>query len=188
MKAIFTLSSWKKITLASLYVLISLSNLSAKPTTETKKTPTSQDYYKAGISAIAKGNEAKARQYFQASLKLDPNNGNAKYQLKNLHLHRAKMGQKSRQNKLAGVIIPEVKLSDATLQEALTALSALVDDVSEKKITTNFVVQDSRNTLANKRINLNVTHIPAAAVLNFILKAAGAKASYDQYAIIITPL
>ncbi len=187
MKALYTLPHWKKIALTSLCGLISLSSLHAKPL-QAKKAPTSDDYYKAGITAIAQGNESKARQYFQASLKLDPNNGNAKYQLKNLHLHRGKMSQKARQNKLSSVIIPEVKLTDATLDEALSALTALVDDVSGKKVITNFVVQDPQNTLKTKRITLNVSNLPASAILDFILRSSAAKAQYDQYAIIITPI
>ena len=149
-----------------------------------KKAPTSKDYYEAGLKAKAAGDIDKSRQYFQAALKLDPRNANATYQLKNLPV--AKMAEVTRKNALSTIILPQVRIEQSTLGDALSGFTLLVEAEAPDAVP-NIVVQDPQKLLEGSVITLNVKGVPAKGVLDFILSQAGAQAKFEEYAIIVTP-
>lgn len=49
------------------------------------------------------------------------------------------------------------------------------------------VVQDAKNQLSAARISLSLKSVPASGVLRYLLDQSGAKARFDEHAIVIVP-
>ncbi|QUE50638.1 hypothetical protein KBB96_17465 [Luteolibacter ambystomatis] len=95
---------------------------------------------------------------------------------------------RSREAKLAQVVIPKVHLDDASLEEALTFLANRIHEKAGDKLTVNFVIDDPGAALAARRIhNLQLREIPARDALAYLLGQCSATARYDPHMIVITP-
>jgi hypothetical protein len=57
----------------------------------------------------------------------------------------------------------------------------------EKKYAPNFMVQDPTGKLDSQTLTLKLKGVPAKAVLDMVLSQVGAKARYDEHAVVITP-
>ena len=152
-----------------------------------EKTPTAKDYFQAGQAAIRKGNAEDARKYLSAAVQLAPNNGNYKAALLDLDQKKTSMIKVKKKNQLAALNIPKIDVEDAPLSDALDALSIIIENTHGSENVPNFVVTDPTNSLRNQLVTLNVTGIPANAVLDMLLSQARGKAAYTEHAIIITP-
>jgi len=51
-------------------------------------------------------------------------------------------------------MVPELKLDQATLKEALEALQVIFEKQAKKEVTTNFILQDPKRALAGAKITL----------------------------------
>ena len=153
------------------------------------QTPTQQadGLYRQGLAAEKAGDPAAARQAYEAALKANPGHANARYSLGQLKLNSASVAAKGREAKFGAVMIPEYRLDAATLQESLDALRVIVEKQSKQQITPNFVIQDPKNELAAAKISLNLKNLPARGVLQYLMEQSGAKARYDEHAIVISP-
>jgi len=143
--------------------------------------------YKQGMAAEQAGDAAGARQAYEQALKLNPRNANARYRLGQVRTHHAKSAAKGRESKFSSVVIPEFKVDDATLGEALGALSQLTGQASKEAVVPNFIVQDSSGELAARKVTLVMKSAPAGGVLRYLLEMAGAKARFDEHAIVVLP-
>ena len=88
---------------------------------------------------------------------------------------------------LRAVIIPVFQLEDASIREAIDALALALDKATEGKTVPNFVFEDPKDKLGKARITLQLKSIPAMAILEYINAQAGAKARYDDHAVVIVP-
>ena len=143
-------------------------------------------YYKA-MRAEQEGDAAGAMAAYKAALELNPKNANARYRMGQLKKNYAKVASKGRETTLKSVIISEYNVSDADLDESLKALSTMVEKQSKGKVTANFVIQDPDKKLKNAKVNLTLKNVPATGILKYVLDQAGAKARYDEYAVLIIP-
>jgi len=144
-------------------------------------------FYHQGIAAEKAGDPVAAEKAYTAALKADPTHANARYSLGQLKLNSASVAAKGREAKFATVIIPAFNLDAATLQEAIDALGVLVEKQSKNVVAPNFVIQDPQKKLAEVKISLKLKTMPAKAVLQYLLEQSGAKARYDEHAIVILP-
>jgi hypothetical protein len=80
---------------------------------------------------------------------------------------------------------PLFQLDEASLQEALAALSNIVEKESKEEVTPNFVIEDPKNVLAEKKISIQLKNMPARGVLKYLMDQAGAKPRYDEHAVVI---
>lgn len=149
--------------------------------------PTAEALYRQGQAAEKAGDPAAAQKAYSAALKANPNHANARYSLGQLKLTSGAIAAKGREAKFGAVMIPEFKLDAATLQESLDALRIFVEKQSKDQVTPNFVIQDPKNQFAATKISLNLRLMPAKAVLQYLLEQSGAKARFDEHAIVISP-
>ena len=150
--------------------------------------PQAEVLYRQGLAAEKAGDPAAAQKAYVAALKADPKHANARYSLGQLKLNAGSISAKGREAKFGAVMIPVFNLDAATLQEALDALQVIVEKQSKKEVTPNFIIQDPKKELAEARITLNLKSMPAKAVIQYLMEQSGAKARYDEHAIVITPL
>jgi len=143
--------------------------------------------YRTGMQAVQKGDGATARKAFQAMLKIDPNNGHARYQLGQLNM-KLKKGKKSQRKALFDTTkIAAIDFEDATLQEVLEALNLLAIEATNQKFIPNFIIHDPKEILKNSRITLKLKNVPLSVALRYTLEQAAATIQYDSEVTVIRP-
>ncbi len=146
-----------------------------------------ESLYQKGLAAEKAGDPVAAKGFYTQALKVDPKNANAIFSLGQLKLTSGSIAAKGREAKFGAVMVPVFQLEEASLKESLDALSAIVEKESKDEVTPNFVIEDPKGVLADKKISLNLKSMPAQAVLKYLLDQTGAKARYDEHAVVIAP-
>ncbi len=146
-----------------------------------------EQLYRHGKAAEQAGDPDAARKAYAAALQANPRHANARYSLGQLKLNAPSIAARGREARFGAVVVPEYKLDEASLSEALAALQQIVRTESKGEVTPNFIVQDPKNTLAEAKITLVLQKVPAKAVLQYVLDQTGAKVRHDEHAIVITP-
>jgi tetratricopeptide (TPR) repeat protein len=156
-------------------------------TTAAEPTPSQKSaaYYQQGVAAENAGDAAGAKNAYEAALAANPRNANAEYHLGQLKLNFDKIATKGRKAKFDGVMVPEFKIDDAELTDALTYLGKIIEKQSTGEITPNFVIQDPQKKLAEAKVSLVLKNTPSGGVLKYILDQVGANARFDEHAIVI---
>lgn len=144
-------------------------------------------YYKQGLVAMKKGESTKAKEAFQAALKLDPKHGHARYQMTLIPAAEERFKQAQRRAWFTKTKLPKVQMSDAPLAEVLEALNELASQATEKKFSPNFVVKDPGGVLADGKVSLQLNGVPLSVALKYALDQVGATAHYGQYVTEIRP-
>lgn len=142
--------------------------------------------YQQGMLAISSGDPVSAEACFIEALRLDPHNTNAQYQLIEVRKNAPAIAAIGCAAKFGAVVIPKIQFDTATLEESLAVLAKMVTKASKDQISPNFVIDDPKSLLASKTISLTLNNIPAKAALDYVLSQAGAKARYDEHAIVIS--
>jgi tetratricopeptide (TPR) repeat protein len=143
--------------------------------------------YRQGLAAEQAGNPEAARKAYTGALQADPNHAHSRYSLGQLKITAPALAAKGREAKFGAVMVPEFKVDQAALKETLEALQIIVEQQSKGEVTPNFILQDPKESISGTKITLVLKNTPAKAVLQYVLEQAGAKARYDEHAIVITP-
>jgi tetratricopeptide (TPR) repeat protein len=143
--------------------------------------------HQKGLAAEKAGDPVAAREFYTQALKADPKNPGATYSLGQLKLTSGSIAAKGREAKFGAVMVPLFQTEEASLKESLEALSLIVEKQSNDQVTPNFVVEDPNGLLADKKITLNLKNMPAQAVMKYLLDQTGAKARFDEHAVVIGP-
>jgi hypothetical protein len=143
--------------------------------------------YRQGLAAEKAGDPNAARIAYAEAVRLQPGHANARYRLGELKIHAPAIAAKGREAKFGAVLVPEFRVEDASLKECLDALEIIVSKQSKEAVSPNFILQDPKNQLSAAKISLNLKSIPASGVLRYLLEQSGAKARYDEHAIVIAP-
>lgn len=144
-------------------------------------------HYQKGLAAEKASDPVAAAEHFRNALKLDPRHANARFSLGQLKITSGAMAAKGREAKFGSVTIPAFRLNEASLQEALEAFSLIIEKESSEEVTPNFVIQDPKNLLAQRKVSLELKNMPSQAVMKYLMDQTGAKARYDEHAVVITP-
>lgn len=144
--------------------------------------------YRQGLAAEKAGDPIAAQNAYMGALKANPKHANAQYSLGQLKISWASVATKGREAKFGAILIPEFRLDAATLQEALDALQSFVEKQSKNTVVPNFIIQDPQHQLTGIKISLNLKSMPSKGVLQYLMEQAGAKARFDEHAIVITPI
>lgn len=147
--------------------------------------PTADSLYKQGQAAEKAGDPVAANEFYKNALKADPTNANVRYSIGQLKLNSPAIAAKGREAKFGAVMIPVFQLDQATLQEALDALSLIIEKQSKNEVIPNFVVEDPKKLLATQKISLNLKNTPSRGVLKYLLDQTNAKVRYDEHAVVI---
>lgn len=156
--------------------------------TEKSEKLSSNDYFAQARILESKGDADGAMAAYKEALRLNPRNANAEHRMLRLKKNFAKVAAEGRQNRFSAVMIPEYKIQNATLNEALLALSKLVEQESNSSVSPNFIVQDTEGKLDDTELTLVLKNIPAGGILKYVLEQSKAKARFDEHAIAILPL
>jgi hypothetical protein len=146
-----------------------------------------RNLYKMGMVAINEGNFNLAKTSFKEVLKIYPSHPQARRQLIHISTNRNSLEIGRRKSALRKVIIPQVNLEKATIQEALEMLAVQVERESKKKIIPNFIVQDPTEGFKGRTVTLRLNRIPAETMLRYIVEQASGHIRFDNHAIVITP-
>ena len=164
--------------------LASMSSLHAEKASNAQK---SMAVYQKAVQLEANHDAAGAKQAYQAALRLDPGNAKARYRLGQLKLRYDQVEAKGHEKKFSTIQIPEFRVEDAEFGEAIRALAQLTEKASEEEFYPNFVIQDPSNTLAARKVSLQMKGVPAGPIFEQLLEMARAKARFDKHAIVIMP-
>lgn len=143
--------------------------------------------YAKGVAAEKAGNPEAARTHYASALQANPNHANARFSIGQLKLNAGAIAAKGREAKFGEVMVPAFQLDNATLQEALQALSIIVEKQSKDEVAPNFVIEDPKNQFAERRITLNLKNLPARGVMKYLTDQVGAKVRYDEHAVVLIP-
>jgi tetratricopeptide (TPR) repeat protein len=146
-----------------------------------------ETHNKSGLAAEKSGDPAAAREHYTNALRANPKHANAIYSLGQLKLNSAAIAAKGREAKFGAVMIPVYQLDQASLQEALDALNIVIEKQSKGEVIPNFIVEDPKGTLAERKITLNLKNMPAKAVMKYLTEQTGSKVRYDEHAVVLTP-
>ena len=144
-------------------------------------------YYTKGIAAEKAGDADGARVAYLKALQVNPNHANCRFRLNQLKIDGGAIAAKGREAKFSKVVVPIIQLDAATMQEAIDALTAILNKESKGEFAGNFLIQDPQKKLESVKITLNLKNLPASAVIKYILTQANAKARYDEHAVVIEP-
>ena len=144
--------------------------------------------YQQGVNALKSGDVQLARESFTTVLRIQPNHGNARYQLLRLKNDGGRYKKLVRQKKLTQINIPAVNFDGVSLPEAIEGLDILIAKESEGKFAPNFIIQDPNKLFESRPITIKLGNVPANVVLEYIMRMANASARYDEHAIVIRPL
>lgn len=143
--------------------------------------------YRKGLAAEKAGDPATAKSSYETALKLHPRHANARYRLGQVKLHYKEIAAKGREQAFYSVLIPEYRVKDASLEDALTALGKLTSEASKQQVSANFLIQDPAGKLDGKKVTLVMKGTPAGGILRYVMEMCGAKARFDEHAIVIQP-
>jgi tetratricopeptide (TPR) repeat protein len=143
--------------------------------------------FRQGQAAEKTGNIAAAQTAYTEALRANPNHAAARFSLGQLRINAPALVARARERKFGDVMIPELRFDQATFREALDALGKIVEKESKDEVTPNFVIQDATNKLGTATISLNLKNVPARTALKYLMDMSGARARYDEHAIVIEP-
>jgi hypothetical protein len=144
-------------------------------------------FYRQGLAAEKAGDPVTARTAYAEALRLQPGHANARFRLGELKLNAPAIAAKGREAKFGAVVVPEFRVEEASLKECLEALEIIVNRESKETVSPNFILQDPKDQLSSAKISLILKKVPASGVMRYLLEQSGAKARYDEHAIVITP-
>lgn len=144
-----------------------------------------QKLYNQGIIAMKTGKMDTAKTSFSRVLKLQPGHGPAKYQLSRLAVVGQDFKLQQRKAKFKTTKLKEVDFHEATLTEVIEALNVMSKEATDKKWSPNLIIQDPKGRLKGKEINLKMSNVPVAAVLQYVMDMTGGIIQYDEYATVI---
>ena len=145
--------------------------------------------YAKGLAAERAGDPVTAKAAYSQALQLNPQHANARYKLGEIKRNSGAIAAKGREAKFAQVTIPQIQLEGAPLSEALDALRLAIEKAAPDKADAapNFIIEDPDQRLANAKVSIQLKGVPAKGVLEYILTQSGAKARYDEHAVVILP-
>jgi tetratricopeptide (TPR) repeat protein len=146
-----------------------------------------ETFYRQGLAAEKAGDPGAARTAYAEALRLQPGHANARYRLGELKLNAPAIAAKGREAKFGAVVVPEFRVEEASLKECLEALEKIVNRESKETVSPNFILQDPKDQLSSAKISLVLKKVPASGVMRYLLEQSGAKARYDEHAIVISP-
>ena len=159
----------------------------ASPTGGASPPVSAETFYRKGLAAESAGDPATAARAYAEALRIQPRHVQARFRLGELRRNGASIAAKGRENRFNAVNLPQVRFEDATLQDSLDALAAMIARESKEKVTPSFIIQDPQGKLNEAKIRLELRNVPSGAVLRYVLDQAKAKARFDEHAIIIRP-
>ncbi len=143
-----------------------------------------ENLFQMGRDAYYKGDLEQARQLLTMVQAQQPRHQESRILLGQVNAKLKMSAGSSLKLKYSGVKLSKVELTDVTLQEALDGLRALSKNASGGQVVPNFLVTDPK--VAGAKVSLTLTDVPLPTAIDYVARIAGAKATYDQHAVLFT--
>jgi hypothetical protein len=143
-----------------------------------------ENLFQMGRAAYYKGDLEQARQLLTMVEAQAPRHQETRILLGEIRAKLRTSAGSSLKMKYQGVKLGKIEFADVTLQEALDGLRALSKNASNGQVVPNFIVTDSK--VGENKISLNLTDVPLTTAIDYVARVAGAKAAYDQHAVLFT--
>lgn len=88
---------------------------------------------------------------------------------------------------LAGIVVPEINLSEAPIGDVLTFLADRAVELSGGKVAPNFIYQGTTEQRENTLVSLNLRGMPMTEVIRYVGQLTRTEFRYDPHAIVATP-
>lgn len=141
-----------------------------------------QALFQMGRSAYYKGDLEQAHQLLSQVAARQPNHFETKALLAQIRM-KMKGGEGSLKKTYAGVTLSKIEFVDVTLEEAVEALRSISKSASEGKVTPNVIIRDA--SLKDKPLSLQLSNIPLTDAIEYLARLAGARAVYEQHAVML---
>lgn len=183
MKPIITLMKWSSC------LLLSSGALCAQDTIQERNERAKQVelFYNMAAKAYEDGDVAAARESLRSALALNRTHAHSIALARRMQTSGNQTVLARRKRIFSSVMIPLIDLNEASVKDAVRVLATNVETESKGKVIPNFVIQDKSNILDDTQITIKLKNIPAGDVLEHILRASGATASFGKYTTIIRP-
>jgi hypothetical protein len=142
-------------------------------------------WYQRGLAAEKSGDPDTAIAAYKSALKLHAGHAKARFQLGEVKINTGSIKADAAEAKIGGIMIPAYQIEDASVQEALGWLAALIEKQSKEEITPNFVVEDPTKKLTDAKITMNLKNVPVSVILEYIHAQTHTKIRYDEHAVVI---
>ena len=144
-------------------------------------------FYNMAAKAYEDGDVAAARESLRSALALNRTHAHSIALARRMQTSGNQTVLARRKRIFSSVMIPLIDLNEASVKDAVRVLATNVETESKGKVIPNFVIQDKSNILDDTQITIKLKNIPAGDVLEHILRASGATASFGKYTTIIRP-
>ena len=144
--------------------------------------------YTEGVQTYNAGDAAAAKQKLRLALEVDPNFRPAAALLTRIASDEKQVGAQpagASPQALSKIIVP-VDFKDTSLQTAIEVLRQRVSEKSGGQVAVNFVLKLPPD-LANKKISLQLDHVPATEVMRYMGSLAGVDFKLEPYAVMVVP-
>ena len=150
---------------------------------------TASQFYTEAVQTYEAGDVNAAKQKLRLALEIDGNFRPASALLTKIAADEKKAGTQpvgvSAQT-LSKVIVP-VEFKDTSLKTAIEILRQHISEKTGGKVEVNFVLRLPPD-LENKKITLELNHVPASEVMRYIGSLAGVDFKVEQYAVLVVPV
>lgn len=185
-----TLPVMKSLLLLASASLLLVATATAQAPAEATPAQRAAALYQRGLQAERDGDIRTALAAYASAVEANPHHTDARFRLGHVRAHGERIATQARERQFGQWMVDQVRLDKASLQESLAALTAAVRRARADDEDFNppvFLIQDPDSKLPAAEISFQLENIPASAVLGYILEAAGAKARFDEHAIVILP-
>lgn len=142
-----------------------------------------ENLFQMGRAAYYKGDLEQAHQLLSMVEAQNPRHQETRILLGDIRLKLKATGNSLRK-KYEGVKLAKIEFSDVTLQEALDGLRILAKNSSNGQVVPNFIVTDP--ILKAKALSLTLTDVPLTQAIEYVARIVGARAAYDNHAVLFS--
>lgn len=169
--------------------LLCSGTLSAQETIEERKQRAKQVamFYSMAEQAYENGEIAAAKEALRSALSLNRQHAHSIALARRMQVGGNQTLLAKRKRIFNNVIVPIIDFDGVNFKDAINALSEVVEKQSKGKVIPNFIINDRSKVLKDVEITLKLKNVPAGDVLDHLLSAAGASASFGKYTTIIRP-
>lgn len=182
-----TMMKWSSSLLIS--SLLCSGTLSAQETIEERKQRAKQVemFYSMAEQAYENGEIAVAKEALRSALSLNRQHAHSIALARRMQVGGNQTLLAKLKRIFNNVIVPIIDFDGVNFKDAINALSEVVEKQSKDKVIPNFIINDRSKVLKDVEITLKLKNVPAGDVLDHLLSAAGASASFGKYTTIIRP-
>ncbi|MEQ1747999.1 MAG: hypothetical protein ABL974_01145 [Prosthecobacter sp.] len=145
-----------------------------------------ENLFQMGRTAYYRGDLEQAQQLLSMVAQQNPRHQETRILLGDIRAKLKASSGSSLKKRYEGVKIAKIEFADVTLQEALDGLRAMSKNASSGQVLPNFIITDEK--LKAKMLSLTLTDVPLTQAIEYVARIAGAKASYDDHAVLFTSI